>query len=173
MAQRRSLRTDECPVARTLDVVGDQWSLLIIRDAFDGVRRFKAFHDSLGIARNILADRLRALVSEEILRLEPASDGSLYQEYVLTPKGESLFPVIVCLRQWGERHMFSKGEAHSRLVERATGRAVGRVDPLTRDGRPLAPSEAVVRKLSSGKLPSKLPSRKPAAGQRAARASRP
>jgi DNA-binding HxlR family transcriptional regulator len=72
-----------------------------VRDAFDGMRRFGEFQESLGIARNILTDRLRLLVEAGVLDVAPASDGTAYQEYVLTPKGEALFPVIVTLRQWG------------------------------------------------------------------------
>ncbi len=82
----------------------------IVRDAFDGVRRFGAFQESLDIARNILTDRLRLLVEAGVLDVVPASDGSAYQEYVLKPKGEALFPVIVTLRKWGEANLFARGE---------------------------------------------------------------
>jgi DNA-binding HxlR family transcriptional regulator len=71
-----------------------------VRDAFDGMRRFGEFQESLGIARNIPTDRLRLLVQAGVLDVVPASDGTAYQEYVLRPKGEALFPVIVTLRQW-------------------------------------------------------------------------
>ena len=93
MARRKSLRFDACPMARALEIVGDQWSLLIVRDAFDGMRRFGEFQQSLGVAKNILADRLKWLVQEGVFDLVPASDGSLYQEYALTAKGRGLFPV--------------------------------------------------------------------------------
>jgi DNA-binding HxlR family transcriptional regulator len=106
------------------DVIGDRWSQLIVRDAFDGVSRFGDFQVSLGVARNILANRLKALVQEGVLEVQPASDGTAYQQYVLTPKGEALFPVVVGLRQWGEGnssaevstiHDLSKKEAASPL----------------------------------------------------------
>ena len=71
MAKRKSLKTDPCPVARALDVIGERWSLLIVRDAFDGMRRFGEFQKSLGVAKNILADRLHTLVEEGILRSRP------------------------------------------------------------------------------------------------------
>src|ERR1051326_2908722 len=93
-----------CPVPRTVDIVGDKWSLMIIRDAFDGIRRFSQFQQNLGIAKNILAARLRDLVDAGILLPVPASDGSRYQEYALTEKGEALFDLIISLRQWGEEH---------------------------------------------------------------------
>lgn len=100
--KRKSLEDAPCPVARTLDVIGDWWSLLIVRDAFDGVRRFSEFQKGLGMAKNILSTRLRTLVAQGILEIAPASDGSAYQEYILTDKGRALFPVIVGLRQWGK-----------------------------------------------------------------------
>ena len=102
MVKRTSLEGDECPIARALDVIGDWWSLLIIRDAFFGVRRFGEFQKELGLAKNILTVRLRTLVDQGILATAPASDGSAYQEYVLTPKGRGIFPILVALRQWSE-----------------------------------------------------------------------
>lgn len=147
MARRKSFDDSPCPVARAVDVVGDRWSLLIVRDAFDGVRRFGEFQASLGIARNILTDRLKLLEAEGILQTVPASDGTAYHDYVLTPRGLSLFPVIVTLRQWGEAHRFVRGESHSTLVERETGRPIPRLVPLGCDGHELAPGKTVVKKL--------------------------
>src|SRR5688572_33038504 len=115
MVKRTSHSSASCPVARPLDAIGDWWSLLIVRDAFDGLRRFGEFQRSLGLAKNILASRLRNLVAHGILETVPASDGSAYHEYVLTSKGRDLFPLLVALRQWGERHFFAPGETHVRL----------------------------------------------------------
>ncbi|WP_199742100.1 winged helix-turn-helix transcriptional regulator [Vulcaniibacterium tengchongense] len=140
------MHADSCPVARCVDVIGDRWSLLIVRDAFDGVGRFGDFQRSLGVARNILADRLRKLVDAGILQPRPASDGTAYQEYVLTPRGESLFPVVVALRQWGERHLFTRGERHSQLVDRRTGRPIPLMAPTAKDGSALPPAATEVRK---------------------------
>ena len=137
---------ETCPVARSLDVVGDRWSLLIVRDAFDGVRRFSDFQRGLGMARNILADRLHKLVEAGILAMQAASDGSAYQEYVLTDAGERLFPVVVALRQWGERHRFAAGEHHSTLVDRRTGKPVPAMQPLARDGTAIEPADTEVRR---------------------------
>ncbi|RUR68475.1 transcriptional regulator [Variovorax guangxiensis] len=147
MAQRKSLKADACPMARALDIVGDQWSLLVIRDAFDGMKRFGEFQQSLGVARNILSDRLKNLVQEGVLELVPASDGTAYQEYVLTPKGKGLFPVVVGLRHWGEAHLYAKGEPHSVLVERDSGKPVPKIELRTRDGKPLDPDATFVKKL--------------------------
>ncbi|WP_433516506.1 winged helix-turn-helix transcriptional regulator [Nonomuraea sp. CA-143628] len=105
MVRRTRLGDSTCPVARTLDVIGDWWSLLIVRAALDGDRRFSEFHRTLGVARNILTTRLRALVDAEILMIVPAPGGGAHHEYALTPRGESLRPVIAALRQWGEENL--------------------------------------------------------------------
>ncbi|WP_414486635.1 winged helix-turn-helix transcriptional regulator [Stenotrophomonas maltophilia] len=137
-----------CPVARSADLLGDRWALLVIRDAFDGITRFGDFQRSLGAARNILSDRLRRLVEAGILQLQPASDGSAYQEYVLTAAGLELFPLLVALRQWGERRRFGAGEAHSQLIELATRRPLPYMQPLDAAGHALASGQTVVLKLA-------------------------
>lgn len=106
----------DCPVARTLDLVGDRWSLLVIRDAMDGARSFTEFQRRTGIARNVLTDRLRKLTAHGLLAQRTAPSGRR-REYVLTGAGRDLFPVILTLRQWGERHAFAPGETHSALVD--------------------------------------------------------
>src|SRR5947208_3919195 len=95
MVARKSLSGNYCPSARSLDVIGDWWSLLIVRDAFDGLTRFGEFQKSLGIAKNILAQRLRTLVERGILASVPAANGGAHQEYRLTDMGRDLFPVMV------------------------------------------------------------------------------
>lgn len=129
MPKASFLPDPHCPVARTVDLIGDRWSLLIVRDAFDGVRRFGDFQRSLGVARNILSDRLGKLLAAEILKTQPASDGSAYLEYGLTEQGRSLFAVVVALRQWGERYLFGDGEPHSMLVHKRTGRLMPAMAP--------------------------------------------
>ena len=136
-----------CPVARTVDIVGDKWSLLIIRDAFDGIRRFNQFQRDLGIAKNILAARLRDLVQAGVLRVEDAPGGSAYQEYVLTEKGEDLFDLIVSLRQWGQEHAFTPGEPRSVLVDATTGEPVPRLSYTTPDGGRIQARQTRVRKV--------------------------
>ena len=145
--KRKSLEDAPCPVARTLDVIGDWWSLLIVRDAFDGVRRFSEFQKGLGMAKNILSTRLRTLVAQGILEIAPASDGSAYQEYILTDKGRDLFPVIVGLRQWGEDHLFAEQEAHSTLVESDSGQPIPRMTPTGSVGQTLTPLNTRVVKV--------------------------
>ncbi|MFJ8825291.1 winged helix-turn-helix transcriptional regulator [Streptomyces sp. NPDC102467] len=149
MVTRTRFDTSECPVARSVDAIGDWWSLLIVRDAFDGSRRFGEFQRSLGVAKNILTARLRTLVDGGVLESAPASDGSAYREYVLTPKGEALFPVIVALRQWGEQNSFAPGEPHSQLVDRRQGHPLRALEVLSEDGRRLNPADTAVHKVSS------------------------
>ncbi|MCU6668741.1 helix-turn-helix transcriptional regulator [Enterobacteriaceae bacterium H4N4] len=144
MKPRHPLSQQPCPVARSVDLIGDRWSLLIVRDAFDGIRRFGDFQRSLGVAKNILTDRLTRLVEAGILIRQDASDGTAYQEYVLTPQGESLFTVVVALRQWGEQHLFAPGERHSVLIDTRTGKAV---PPLVLE---VIPADTEVQKVTPG-----------------------
>ncbi|WP_174189098.1 winged helix-turn-helix transcriptional regulator [Nocardia barduliensis] len=146
-ARQRAWTDPPCPVARTIDLIGDKWSLLIIRDAFDGVTRFGQFHRNLGVAKNILSDRLRNLVEIGVLRVEPASDGSRFQEYALTEAGRELFALVVSLRQWGQDHAFSPGEPHSQLVDATTGLPVPELTYTTPDGRAVRVHETRVRKV--------------------------
>ena len=104
-----SLASLSCPVARTLDVVGERWTLLVLRDAFNGARRFEDFLARLPIARNVLTERLRTLVAHGILDRVPYQDRPTRYEYRLTQAGMELYPVIVGLMQWGNRHRM--GEA--------------------------------------------------------------
>ena len=147
MVKRISHKNSRCGVARPLDAIGDWWSLLIIRDAFDGSCRFGEFQKNLGLAKNILAVRLRNLVAHGIMRSVPASDGSPYQEYVLTEKGRGLFPVLVALRQWGEEFFFEPDEAHVSLIDRKQGLPVKKIELRSQDGRKLRPEDTVVRLL--------------------------
>ena len=144
MVKRTSHKSANCPVARPLDAIGDWWSLLIIRDAFDGLRRFGEFRESLGLARNILSARLRNLVEHGILETMPVSEGSAYYEYVLTEKGRGLFHVLVALRQWGEDYFFEPGAGHVRLVDRKLSKPVRRLELKSQDGRVLQATETVV-----------------------------
>lgn len=145
MVKRTSLEKAECPVARSLDLIGDWWSLLIIRDAFLGIRRFSEFQKSIGLAKNILTVRLRALVDDGILKTAPASDGSAYQEYVLTPKGRGVFPVLVALRQWSEEFSGEPGGFPTLLVDRDKGQPVRKLELRAADGRLLGNGETEVR----------------------------
>src|SRR5215475_6068272 len=97
-----------CSIARALEVVGERWTLLIVRDVFLGLRRFDQLQESLGIARNVLTDRLNRLVDEEILERVPYSDRPVRHEYRLTAKGLDLNIALTALRQWGDRYLSEK-----------------------------------------------------------------
>jgi len=140
----------ECPVARTVDVIGDRWSLLIVRDVFDGIHRFGELQRNLGLAKNILTSRLRELVAQGILQIVPAADGTSYHEYELTEKGRDLFHIIVALRQWGEAHLFEEGEPHSALLDTAHSLPLRKLQATDNDGQPIASAGTFVRKLSPG-----------------------
>jgi DNA-binding HxlR family transcriptional regulator len=145
MVKRTSFEGDECPIARSLDAIGDWWSLLIIRDALLGARRFGEFQKSLGLAKNILTVRLRTLVDQGILQMAPASDGSAYQEYVLTPKGRGIFPILVALRQWSEEFDERPEEIATMLVDREKGKPVRRLELHSQDGRLLSAADTTLK----------------------------
>ena len=132
--KRTSFARNECPVARSVGAVGDWWSLLIVRDAFTGKKRFGEFQTSLGVAKNILTVRLKKLVADGVLELVPASDGSAFKEYALTEKGRGLLPVIVALGQWG------CAKSEFKLVDRKKGKPV-KLEFRSEDGRKLAPDD--------------------------------
>ncbi|HZX05192.1 helix-turn-helix domain-containing protein [Kribbella sp.] len=140
MVKRTRFDDESCPVARSVDAVGDWWSLLIVRDAFDGSRRFGDFQRSLGVAKNILSARLSSLVDNGIL-------DHADRDYTLTAKGEALFPVIVALRQWGEAFAFDPGEPHSRLLDRQHHQPLKPLEVHASDGRLLTPADTEVRKV--------------------------
>jgi DNA-binding HxlR family transcriptional regulator len=145
MVKRTSFEHDDCPVARALDAIGDWWSILIIREALFGVSRFSEFQKKLGLAKNILTVRLRALVDQGILKTAPASDGSAYQEYLLTPKGHGTFPVLVALRQWSEEFDARPEEIATVLVDREKGRPVRKLELYSQDGRLLREGDIALK----------------------------
>src|SRR4029079_148746 len=107
--RRTSFAEMPCSVARTLEVVGEWWTMLVIREAFNGVRRFDDFQARLGIARNVLAARLQGLVDNEVLERRQYQDRPPRYEYRLTQKGRDLYPVLISMLNWGDRGM--SGEA--------------------------------------------------------------
>ena len=143
--KRTSFEGDDCPIARALDVIGDWWSLLIIRDALLGRRRFGEFQKSLGAAKNILTARLRMLVDQGILETVPASDGSAYQDYVLTEKGRGVFPVLVALRQWSEAFDDHPDQIATLLVDREKGQPVRKLELRAQDGRLLSVGDTTLK----------------------------
>src|SRR6187455_2212885 len=104
----RDYEGQNCSIARALEVVGERWTLLIIRDVLLGLHRFDELQESLGIARNVLTDRLNRLVDEEILERVPYSERPPRYEYRLTPKGRELNVALIALRQWGDTYRSDK-----------------------------------------------------------------
>jgi DNA-binding HxlR family transcriptional regulator len=99
---------EHCGVARSLEIVGERWTLLIVRDAFLGMRRFEEFQEDLGIARNVLTDRLNRLVDEDIFERVLYSERPERYEYRLTRKGRDLSLALTALRQWGDEYLTEK-----------------------------------------------------------------
>lgn len=102
--RRTSFSQMDCSVAQTLEVIGEWWTLLILRDCFQGVRRFDDFQRHLGVARNVLTQRLDRLIEHGILERRQYQDRPVRHEYRLTEKGLDLYPVLISLMEWGDRH---------------------------------------------------------------------
>ena len=121
----RTYDNQVCSIARALEVVGDRWTMLVIRDAFQGVRRFDDFQERLGVARNVLSDRLSRLVDEGILEKRLYQERPRRFEYRLTPKGIDLFPALISLMKWGDRHAPDPGGPPMVVLHKGCG---GKVD---------------------------------------------
>lgn len=141
------MSTENCSVQRTLDLVGEKWVLLILRDAVNGVRRFDDFHRHIGLSEAVLSDRLRKLTSAGILKTVPYREpGSRSRnEYHLTRKGWDLWPVIVALRQWGETYAPGPEGAILDLRHSECGAPVRVVVECSTEHRALAPAEVTAR----------------------------
>lgn len=124
----------QCSLPAALEAMGERWSFMILRGAFNGLSHFEQFHSTLGIARNILANRLARLVEHGILERRPVQDDRRKVEYRLTPKGEALLPTLIALRQWGER--WEAGLPNNPvLVDARDGRPVADMAVRAADGR--------------------------------------
>lgn len=132
-----SLDTEPCPVARTVAVIGDRWTLMLLRDCFMGVRRFDDFQRRLHISRTIIADRLNALVEEGVLRREPYQDRPVRHEYRLTPKGHALYPIIISMAHWGNSNSGMAAASRLRLRHKHCGQQVRPVLICDECGEPL------------------------------------
>ncbi|HEY9552416.1 winged helix-turn-helix transcriptional regulator [Allosphingosinicella sp.] len=130
----------ECALPAALEAVGERWSFLILRGVFNGLHHFEEFQSTLGIARNILSNRLTRLVENDILQREPDPSDRRKVAYTLTPKGRELLPVLIALRQWGERWV-SGVPSNPVLVDRHSRRPVAPIAVRAADGRPLTLSE--------------------------------
>jgi DNA-binding HxlR family transcriptional regulator len=136
---------ENCSVARTLEIVGDWWTLLVVREAFAGTRRFADFEANLDISKNVLTKRLEHLVHHGVLaRVDAGVHGERY-EYELTPKGKDLVTILTALRQWGDRWVFGEGREPLLVLDARTGRPIPRLRLLGEDGKPLRASDIAVR----------------------------
>lgn len=136
----REYATQNCSIARTLEVVGDRWTMLILRDAFLGVRRFEDFRSRLGIARNVLSSRLGRLVDDGVLRRAAYAQAPPRHEYLLTDKGRDLWPVLMTLLAWGDRHAAPDGPPRL-VVHRDCGGTVGASLRCERCGADVGPDD--------------------------------
>jgi DNA-binding HxlR family transcriptional regulator len=145
--QKHSLSEMPCPVARSLDIVGEWWTLLIVRDAIRGARRFEDFR-ALGAADNILSVRLKKLVDEGIFEKRLYSTHPQRYEYLLTEKGQDLRVVLAAIATWGTR--WTKGKDNTRLSHGASGHSVSVQAFCDECGRTLSPDEVTMARLPVG-----------------------
>jgi len=145
--QRKRFHAMTCPIARGLDRVGEWWSILILRDAYNGMTRFDAFQKNLGIAPGMLARRLNTLVEGGLMEKRRYSDKPPRDEYVLTPAGRDFRPVLLAMMAWGNRH-FTPDGIRVQVVEAATGVPADPVLVDRRTGRVLAEPDYIVRRES-------------------------
>jgi DNA-binding HxlR family transcriptional regulator len=138
--RRKTFARMNCSIARALEQIGEWWTFLIVREAFMRTRRFDDFQRNLGIARNILSARLKKLVARGVLERRPAPDDSRRIEYRLTRKGRELFPVLLTLREWGDRWVVGIDRAPVVVVDRESSQPV-EVRVTSRDGRLLGASD--------------------------------
>ena len=120
-------QNEACPVARGLSVIGDRWTMLVLRDCFLGIRRFEQIQERLGITRHVLADRLRKLEAAGVLRREPYQERPVRHEYRLTERGKALYPVLVSVIEWANEHVPPPVESSVTLVSRKTGAPIAPV----------------------------------------------
>ncbi len=142
--RRKTFARMNCSIARALELVGEWWTMLIMREAFLGTRRFRDFQRNLGIARNILSARLKKLVARGVLTREAAAGGGRRLEYRLTEKGRAFFPVLMALMQWGDQWVAGAERAPVKVVERASGREIATIAVRGADGRVLHPADVTM-----------------------------
>lgn len=162
--RRKSFGNMQCPIARSLERVGEWWSILILRDAFHGLTRFDQFQESLGIAPNMLARRLKALVEAGLLERRRYSERPPRDEYVLTQAGRDFRPVLWALLAWGNKHFAPEG-ASVVIVDSKTG---AEADPVLVDGKTGRPMTAPAFRSAAGPAAdARIRRRHPAVGEQA------
>jgi DNA-binding HxlR family transcriptional regulator len=149
---KRDYPTQYCSVAATLEVIGERWTILILRDVFMGIRRFEDMQRDLGVARNILQTRLERLVEAGILRKRPYQERPLRHEYRLTEKGADLWPVLVSLLKWGDKYAI-EGERPMILQHRECGGELDDRRRCVQCGADVAVTEAIAIRTGARRLP--------------------
>lgn len=140
--QRTDFARMRCPVARAMSVLGERWTILVLREAFAGTTRFDAFARNLGIAPNILSARLTALVDHGMLQRVP--DGGRHA-YRLTERGRDAFPLYLAIRDWGARHLSGPEGPPTEMIDTLTGAPVLAPEPRRADGSRIQPEEVRIR----------------------------
>ncbi len=138
------LGQEHCSVARTLSVIGDRWTLMILRDCFLGVRRFEQFERRLGVTRHLLTDRLKKLVHHGVLYKSTYQEKPLREEYRLTQKGLDLHPVLMALVHWGDAHMADEHGAPLIHIHKSCGHAMSPVTVCSHCVKPVAAKDIQV-----------------------------
>jgi len=138
--KHKSFDQMNCSLAQTLNIIGERWTLLILRDAFFGSKRFGQFERSLGVAKNILAARLKLLTEEGILEKCESEDGA-HSIYVLTEKGLDLQPILISMTHWGDRYKPNPKGKRLTFVDREQGEPIRPMSVISQDGRTLAPRQ--------------------------------
>lgn len=139
--QRKIWADASCPMARAVDLIGEWGSLLILREAFGGVRRFDDFQERLQMSRNLLTARLKKLVEGGVMTRQPIAANAKRLEYVLTPMGEDLGTTIVALRQWGDRWLFKPGPHPADMIDVVDGTVIPPLEVRSATGRLVPPAD--------------------------------
>ena len=167
-----ALEEEPCSLARTIGVIGDRWSLLILRECFLRTRRFEGFQSALGITRHLLAERLKKLVRQGVLRRIPYQEAPKRHEYILTQKGLDLYPVMMALVHWGDTHMVDERGRPLLHEHRKCGKLFNPVMVCSECGEPLLAKEVHTHP-GPGAPPAspKLPIEGPATAKRSGQAA--
>ena len=155
-----SLEDEQCSLARTVAVIGDRWSLLILRECFLKIRRFEAFQSKLGITRHLLADRLKKFVRYGVLRRARYQEGPARFEYILTQRGLDLYPVVMSIVHWGDTHMVDERGRPLLHQHKSCGKLFDPVMTCSECGEPLHAKQVHTHpgpgSLQSGAPPTRL-----------------
>ena len=158
--QRKSWASAECPMARSVDILGDWGSLMILREAFGGTTRFDDFQKQLDISRNLLTARLKKLVACGILDRRPIAEDAKRHEYVLTAMGADLLTTIIALRQWGDRWLFRPAPPPVLMLDASDGSGLEQLQVRSETGRALGLADIRLRRRADEKPPRKAAGKK-------------